>query len=440
MHLVLIGVNHRSAPVELREKLSIPFAELPEALSRLMSLDSVSEGLLLSTCNRMEVYACTPSKAYDTEIVGFMDGFLGVPAAELEPHLYIISGHKAAEHLFRVAAGLDSMVMGETQILGQVRDAYTAAAEQGSTGSVLNALFQRAIGVGKRAHSETAISRGSFSIGSAAVQLGKSIFEDLGNRLVLVIGAGKMARNTVVNLASAGAHRLVVANRTFERAEELASEFGGSAIPFSDIGDALETADIVITSTGMSGVVISREMAAAAARRRRGAPIFLIDIAVPRDIEETAGEVENVFLYNIDDLEAVVEADNARRQCEVERVEAIVQEELEKFLRWFRTLDAVPVITALQSKIERIRQAELESLSRKLPHLSPADIEAINATTRTIVNRICHQPVLQIRDYAVHSCTSKLDVVCEAFGLDPDLPDDRETADSVSGGKSDGTG
>ncbi|MHB0913710.1 MAG: glutamyl-tRNA reductase [Armatimonadota bacterium] len=429
MHLALFGLSHKNAPVELRERLSIPLDQLSEALSRLKSREDISECLILSTCNRMEVYACTSSRAFDSVISQFISEFCGLPPEEFVPHTYRSFGHKSAEHLFRVSAGLDSMVLGETQILGQIKDAYATAGREGSTGQVLNTLFQQAITVGKRVRTETEISRGTFSVGSAAIQLARSIFDDLSARNVLMIGAGKMAKSAIAHLTSAGVSRIEVCNRTYEKAASMAAEIGGQPVRLEEMSQALGRADIVITSTNTEQVVITREMLSQVVRGRRGRPIFLIDIAVPRDVEEAVSDLENVFLYNIDDLEAVVETSNKGRLAEVEHVEAIVEEELGHFMRWFRTLDAVPAITALREKLEDIRLTEVESLSRKLPHLLPDDIAAINAVTKSIVNKICHQPMLQIKHYAESESSSKLDAICEAFGLGQDTKPGVNSAD-----------
>lgn len=434
MHLALLGLNHKSAPVELREKLSIPKDQLPKALSRLESRKNVSECLILSTCNRTEVYACTRSRADDVAITNFISKFCGLPLEEFVPHIYRLSGHKVAEHLFRVSAGLDSMVLGETQILGQVKDAYAAARHEGSAGQVLNTLFQQTITVGKRARTETEIGRGTFSVGSAAVQLAHSIFDDLSTRNVLMVGAGKMAKSAVAHLTSAGVISIDVCNRTYEKAVNTAAEIGGRPLKLKEMSEALERADIVITSTSTEQVVITREMLSPVVRKRHGRPIFLIDIAVPRDVDEAVSDLENVFLYNIDDLETVVEASNEDRLAEVKHVEAIIAEELERFVRWFATLDAVPVITALREKFEGIRHTEVESLSRRLAHLSPEDIDAINAATRSIVNKICHEPMVRIKDYAESKSAAKLDVVCEAFGLNGGT--EEEASPSGNGRKS----
>ncbi|MHB1458179.1 MAG: glutamyl-tRNA reductase [Armatimonadota bacterium] len=426
MHIALVGVNHKTAPIELRERVSFSREMLPDALASLMATGCFNECLILSTCNRTEIYTCSDKSDYYQVMISFICDFCELPPLELMPHIYQFSGHKVIEHLFRVATGIDSMVVGETQILGQVKDSYRAASQYHYTGTVLNTLFQQTATVGKRAHTETNIGKGSFSVGSAAVRLGQSIFENLTNRSILIVGAGKMARNTMLNMVSAGANKVTVANRTIEKAAELAEEVGGNPIGLDDISTALQSADIVITSTGMPGFVITRQMIESVARKRRGLPMFIIDIAVPRDVEASVGKLEDVFLYNIDDLQAVVASDNTERLSEVDRVESIIEEELAQFMNWFRTLDAVPVITAFRGKLETIRQTEVDNLSRKLPHLSQGDIEAINTATRSIVNRISHQPMLRIKDYAVTGSSEKLDVMCDAFGLC--LDDKSETA------------
>lgn len=419
MHLVVIGLNHKTAPVELREKLSIDKAQLHGDLSALKAIDTVRECLILSTCNRTEVYAYTSSRADDAAVVRCIGEFCGVGPDAFASHLYSHAGHKAAEHLFYVAAGIDSMVVGEAQILGQVKDAYAAAKRMGFTGPVLNALFQQAIAVGKKARTETDIGRGAFSVGSAAVQLARSVFDELRGCTILIVGAGKMAELAITHLASCGASTVLVANRTYEKAVNLALQFGGQPIRFEDLAPALEAADIVITSTGANRPILTREMVSAAMHERRGRPMFLIDVAVPRDIDPRVQEIENVFVYNIDDLQAAVEADAVGRRAEAANVRAIVAQEVEEFMRWFGTLDAVPVIAALRKKFEDIRSAELDKLKRKLPDLAPEDLEAINAATRSIVNRICHQPMIRIKEYATDGdASARLETACDIFGID----------------------
>ncbi len=421
MHLVVIGLNHTTAPVEIRERLSIPEGDPGSFLGLLRRSDRVREAAALSTCNRTEVYAYTLSREDDGTILDAIAEYSGLPRASFESHLYSLAGHKAIEHLFRVASGTDSMVLGEAQVLGQVKTAYASATEAGATGPVLNTLFRQAITVGKRARTETEIGRGAFSVGYAAVQLARSIFDPLKGRTVLVVGAGKMGELAATHLSSAGVTSVLVANRTHERGVALAERFGGQAVMFEELPAALGRSDIVITSTGAGTPIVSREMVARAMRLRRGRPVFFIDVAVPRDVESGVGELDNVFLYNIDDLQAVVAADAEERRSEVARVNEIIAEEVGEFMEWFITLDAVPVITALREKLEEIRVGEVEKLRARLPSLSEEEIEAVNQTTRSIVNKICHEPMIRIKEYAAgDDSTTQLATICEVFGICPD--------------------
>lgn len=420
MHLVLIGLSHKTAPVDIREKLSISKAHLLAALDCLMAVDGVCECVILSTCNRTEIYAYAESRTADQALIEQIGEFCGVDPAEFVPHTYTRAGHKAAEHLFLVSPGMDSIALGETQILGQVKDAYAAAVQAKTVGPVLNVLFQQATAVAKRVLTETGISRGSYSIGSAAARLARSVFGNLDSSTLLVVGAGKVAELTLSHLASLGVKKLMVANRTANNAAELVARFKGEVASFDDLATELAKADIVISSTGAAGCVIDRNMVSSAMRVRRGRPMFIIDLAVPRDVEESVAEVSDVFLYNVDDLHAVVDANDVSRKAEIGKVEAIVAEEVAKFQLWFRTQDAVPVITALREKFERIRAAEMEKLTRKLDHLSPEDLQSINMAMGSVVNKICHEPMIQIKECAVGPhASARLDAVCEVFGLCP---------------------
>ena len=420
MHLVLIGLSHKTASIDLREKLSISKAQLPNALESLMSLDEVCECVILSTCNRTEVYAYANSRDADAAVIKWIGEFCGVPTEDYCPHLYSRAGHKAAEHLFRVTSGMDSLVLGETQIFGQVKNAYAEAVQAKTTGPVLNSLFQQAISVGKRVLSETGISRGSFSVGSAAARLARSVFGNLGSSSLLIVGAGKMAELAMSHMSSFGVTKLLVTNRSFQNAVSLALRFNGQVAKFEDLASELAKADIVISSTGADNGIITKEMVSAAMRARRGRPMFIIDVAVPRDVEVDVAAIDNVFLYNIDDLEAVVEVNDTCRRAEIQKVELIVAEGVAEFHRWFRTLDAVPVITALKEKFERIRLAEMERLNRKLAHLPPEDVQAINAAMTSLVNKICHEPMIQIKGCATAPDSSaRLEAMCEVFGLCP---------------------
>ena len=418
MHLVVIGLNHETAPVEIREKLSITEQQLPAGLRDLSLLDEVLECVILSTCNRIEIYACTPVRADDAAIVGWMSKYFGVPAEDFRPFLYSRAGHKAIEHLFRVASGIDSMVLGEAQILGQVKSAHAAAIGVPSAHILLGGLFQKAISVGKKARTDTQIGQGAFSVGSVAVGVARSIFDDLKGRSVLIIGAGKMGELTATHLTASGVDSVLVANRTHQKAIDLAAKFDGGAVAFEDLRSAMLSVDIVITSTGAGKPVIDKEMVSLVMRERRGRPLFFIDIAVPRDVAPEVDSLDGVFVYNIDDLQGAVEEQAMGRREEVAKVEEIISGEVAEFMVKFRTLDAIPVITALREKFEGIRQQELDRLQGKLKHLSKEDLELISVSMRSIVNRICHTPMIQIKDYAVHDDSSeKLDVICDLFGI-----------------------
>lgn len=419
MHLVVLGLNHRTAPVEIRERLSISEDRMPDVLACLRD-SGTTETLLLSTCNRTEIYAYAPTRAADSAIIQRLGEACCVAPNDFVEYFYTLAGHKAVKHLFRVAAGIDSMVVGEAQILGQVKDAYSTACGMGFTGPVLNTLFQQAITVGKRARTDTDIGRGAFSIGSAAVHLAESIFEELRGRTVLIIGAGTMGELTMTHLSSSGVSNVIVANRTYEKAVDLAAEFGGRAIRFEEIPSALAAADIVIASTGSQEPIVDADMTAEAMRARRGRPMFFIDIAVPRDIAPDVQDIDNVFVYDIDDLQTAVDADAGNRQAEVKKIDSIIEEQVGEFMAWFRTLDAVPVVTALRDKFEKIREAELAKLHHKYPDLSQEQIEAIDAATRSIVNRISHHPMIRIKEYAAaDDSAARLDTICDVFGIQP---------------------
>lgn len=420
MHLVVTGLSHNTAPVQVRERFSIPADQLPDALDSLRARNGILECLILSTCNRTEIYACAATKSDYPAITDWMSDQCGMPTESFDSHLYLKSGHKAVEHLMRVASGIDSLVVGEAQILGQVKTAYGAAVQAASTGTAINTLFQQAINVGKRVRTETGIGSGSFSVGSIAVQLANSIFSDLNGRTVLVIGAGEMAELAITHLIASGATRVMVANRTYERAAALAEQYSGTAVHFENLQSVLQTADIVITSTGSREPIITSAMMAQVMHARRGNPMFFVDIALPRDIAPGVENIDNVFVYNIDDLRGAVDAHAKERQVEVEKVQKIISTEVHEFMVKFRELDAVPVITALRDKFEGIRQKELEKLKSRLKDLTPEELEVIEVTTRSIVNKICHTPMIQIKDYAAaENPSATLDTICDLFGICP---------------------
>ncbi|MCG0238082.1 MAG: glutamyl-tRNA reductase [Firmicutes bacterium] len=433
MHLIALGMNHRTAPVELRERLAFSAPELPAALTRLAALDEVAEVVLLSTCNRTEVYATVTAPAQAAaRLAATLAELRGLPAEAITPFLYRHEELEAVRHLFRVAAGLDSMVLGETQILGQVRDAYRQAAETGVVGKYMHHLMHQALAAAKRAHTETAISEMPVSVPYAAVELAKKLFQSLQGRTVLCIGAGEMAELTVRHLVAAGVGQILVANRTLERAEKLAGAFGGRAIPLEAVPGALQEVDVVISSTGAEGYLLTREMVERALRARRGRPIFLFDIAVPRDVDPAVGELEGAFLYNIDDLEQVVAQNLQERAREAVRAEAIVAEEVERFQAWLNTQAVVPTIRQLREKADRIRQAELQRALGRLPNLSDRERKVIEALTVAIVNKILNDPTQELKRLAEDGgrgeARAAAALVARLFRLEPARADDPAVA------------
>lgn len=406
MHILIVGLNHKAAPVEIREKVAIPDDTLAGALDQLVNHHDhqnsyVPEGVILSTCNRLEVCALVRDSSFGRrDICRFLSDFHGIVPEAFQDYLYTHSDEQAVRHLFAVASGIDSMVVGESQIQGQVRQAFEAAAQQGATGNVLSALFRQAINVGKRARAKTAIGRNAVSVSHAAVELARRIFGDLAGHEVLVIGAGETSELVARNLMDNGTQGIMVANRTYERAVELAERFGGRALRFDRLVWALRAADIVISSTAAPRFIISPDVIRQARRTRHGRPLFLIDIAVPRDIDPAVQGIDNVFLYDIDDLEAVVQANIRERQKEVVKVEAIIAQETPKFMGWFRSLDAVPTIVDLRAHAESIRQAELEKALRRLHDLSDRDQNIVRALSVGIVNKILHQPTVRLKQQA----------------------------------------
>ena len=418
MRLVLVGTSYQHAPVELRELLAYDADLRRGALERLSA--SGSEAAVLSTCNRTEVYAVDAEPAdVEERIYGELASLSGLSQSELAPALYSVTDEAAAVHLFRVAAGLDSMVPGEAQILGQVREAYEAAREAGTTGSTLHRLFRQALRVGKRVRTETAIGENPASVSSAAAELAERVFEGLEGRKILLIGAGKTADLTAANLISRGVGEIVVANRSLDRAEALARRFGGRAVGLDAVEQELEHADVVVASTGSQGLVLSAEQVGRAIRERRGRPVFFIDIAVPRDLDSAINDLEGCYLYDIDDLERVVAESVAGRREEAVRAEAIVSEEADTFRAWQLSLDVVPAIASLRARAESIRQEELDRVQGRLASLSPSQRRAVEALTSQIVAKLLHQPTVRMKEAAAAAeGVLYADAVRHLFGLE----------------------
>ena len=398
MHLTLVGLSHKTAPVEIREKLDLPAHRQPDALSALTSSDEVAEVVVLSTCNRTEVYAVTATQDGGVDaVIEALCGFHELDRAEIAPYLYMSHGEDAVRHLFRVVSSLDSMMVGEAQILGQAKEAYDHAFEHGSAGRVFNRLFRQSFEVGKRVRTETAIGESAVSISYAAVELARKVFDTLEGRTILILGAGKMSELTAKHLVSKGVHKVLVANRTYERAVELAERFEGEPIRYHDLFLRMREVDIVISSTGAPHHVVTRSDVAEVAKHRHGRPLFLIDIAVPRDIEPQANEVRDVFLYDIDDLNGVVESNLGERMREARRAEVIIEEEIATFEHWLQSMEVVPTIAEVRARAEVIRAEELQRALRRLEGLSEKELATVEALTQSIINKLLHEPTARLK-------------------------------------------
>jgi glutamyl-tRNA reductase len=420
MRLLLVGISHRTAPVELRERVDFQARGVAEALDALARRGSTREAAVVSTCNRAEVYvACDDAEKTRIDLVKFVSEFNGVSPGDVAPHVYDAADLDAARHLFRVAAGLDSLVVGEPQILGQVKEAHTAATEAQTAGPVLNRLFHASFAVGKRVRTETGLGSGAVSVSYAAVALARKIFGDLKGRNVLVVGAGEMGKLTALHMKSQGVQHVTIVSRTMAHAARTAEAIGGaSAAPWDELDAVLGTSDIVITATGAASPILTKAHVEAVMRPRRNRPLFIIDIAMPRDVEAAAGEIEQVFLYNIDDLQATVRENLARRTSEVSRAEAIVGEEIEKFGAWFRSRGAIATVVALRQRFESIRRAELERLDFKLSALPPEARARVDEITHLIVEKLLLTPTEQLKSVGdADAVAAYTEALTRLFGL-----------------------
>ncbi|MEC7785627.1 MAG: glutamyl-tRNA reductase [Nitrospinota bacterium] len=397
-NLILVGVNHKTTPVEIREKLAFTQVKIEASLSQLVSSPEIIENIILSTCNRVEIYARVENTNRGIQLLqDFICDYHGISRGNLDQYFYSYCDNQAVEHLFRVSSSLDSMVLGEAQILGQVKDAYSTARSFSSTGMVLNQLFEKAFNVAKKVREETGISERGVSISSAAVELAKKIFEDLENHSVMLVGTGEMAELAAKHLISYGVKTVFVASRTYERAAALAKSLNGCALDFESFKEEMHRADIIITSTAAPTFIVNEEMISTAIQKRKNKPIFLIDIAVPRDIAPEVNELENVYLYDIDDLQNVVNANMEERQKEAESAMEIINQEVTKFNYWFSTLDAIPTIVEMRNRAEDMRAFEVDKTLKNMEHLSSDDKEAINQLTQSLVNKILHKPTINLK-------------------------------------------
>jgi len=416
MNLQLIGVNHRSAPVEVRERFAIPEKKLPEALQSLVQYPGVEEGLIISTCNRVEVLAGL--KNGNADLRGFLRDYFHIEPSEFDQHLYEFREREAVQHLFRVACSLDSMVVGEPQILGQLKEAYAVARAVGAVQSSLDALLTRSFAIAKRIRTETAIASSAVSVASVAVELAKKIFGDLKGKNVYLVGAGKMSELAARHLLANGAGSIFVANRTYDRALSLASKFNGRALRFEELYDTADQAYIIITSTGAPVAIFRKEHGERFMARRRNRPMFFIDIAVPRDVDSAMNDVDGVFVYDIDDLQQVVASHLSDRKKEAAKAEDIVKLEVERFAQRLQTLDVVPTILSLQEYLEDIRQAEIDRYRSRLGPVSSEQEAAIDALTRAMINKIMHTPIVALKTAAKDpESTTVIDVIRKLFNL-----------------------
>lgn len=398
LELIIIGLNHKTAPIDIRERLAFQESEIEKALSQAHALPSLKENMILSTCNRVEIYAISPEVERSIgDLKDFLSRFHNLPLNHFEKNLYLHIGEEAVRHIFRVASSLDSMVVGEPQILGQIKTAYTLATESKTSGLILHRLLHRAFHVAKRVRTETRIGDSAVSVSSVAVELAERIFGSLEQKTVLLIGAGEMSELAARHLMAGGVDRILVTNRTYERAISLAEEFRGEAIPFGEMGQGLRKADIVISATDAPQYLLDRERVTRVMKERKQRPIFFIDIADPRDIAPEVGDLENVYLYNIDDLQKVANENIKDREKEAQRAEAIVEDEVVKFVRWYQSLEITPTIIALRRKCEEIRKRELEKMLSLHPHLSEKERRSLEAMTSAMINKILHAPLTQLK-------------------------------------------
>ena len=428
MHTIVVGVNFRTAPVEIRERLSFVESDIPQAMRALQEQKSILENVIVSTCNRTEIYAIVDQVHTGRYYIKqFLANWFNISIESFSSYLFIYENDGALEHLFRVTAGIDSMVLGETQILGQVRKSFLEGQERGTTGTVFNQLFKQSITLAKRAHSETAIGENAVSVSYAAVELAKKIFGSLKNKHVVILGAGKMGELAIKNLHSNGAGKITVINRTLEKAQLLADQFDGQAKSMQELQCALLEADILISSTGSTDFVIDLELMQFVERLRKGKPLFMVDIAVPRDLDPRIGDLSNVFLYDIDDLQGIVEANLVERQRAANEIMLMIELEMVQFKEWLGTLGVVPVISALRQKALQIQTETMVSIENKMPELTDRERKILSKHTKSIINQLLKEPILQAKELAASSNShEQLQLFQQIFGIEEEVKQEKE--------------
>jgi glutamyl-tRNA reductase len=433
MHVIVVGINHKTAPVEIRERLTFDPSQLGDAMVQLQGKKSILENVILSTCNRTEIYAVVDQihtgRYYIKE---FLSQWFQIEKEEFTPFLFIYEEDGALEHLFKVACGLNSLILGETQILGQVRTSFLTAQEEKTSGTVFNQLFKQAITLAKKAHSNTDIGANAVSVSYAAVELAKKVFGTIENKHVLILGAGKMGELAIENLHGNGATNVTVVNRTYEKAKDLASRFQGKARSMDELQKALMEADILISSTGAKDFVLTKQIVEQIEKKRKGKPLFMVDIAVPRDLDPAIAELEGVFLYDIDDLEGIVQANLQERQKAADIIMLMIEEEIVQYKQWLRMLGVVPVISALREKALNIQSETMKSLERKLPNLSEREIKVLNKHTKSIINQMLKDPILQVKELAdTKDADKNLQFFMDIFNIE-DLVEKQKNVDRVN--------
>jgi glutamyl-tRNA reductase len=393
MNIVVVGLSHKTASVDIREKVAFAPNHMEKPLQELLAIPDITEAVIVSTCNRVEIYASSRDIAGGmARLKRFLADYHHLPLETLESHLYALHGEAAIRHVFRVASSLDSMVVGEPQILGQIKTSYGYAAEYKSSGIILNRFLHKAFSVAKRVRTETKIASSAVSVAFAAVELAKKIFGDLTDKTVMLIGAGEMCELAAKHFLNSGARGVMVTNRTYERAVKLAEEFEGKAVNFDELFDHLHKADIILSSTGAPHFIIGQKDIDEVIRRRKLKPMFFIDIAVPRDIDPKVNDVDNVYLYTVDDLNGIVQSNLEQRGKEAQKAEEIVDQEIGQFFKWLSSLEVTPTIVALRSRFEEIRQAELAKTVAGWKDLPPGDRKRLEALTSAIINKLLHNP------------------------------------------------
>lgn len=426
MHTLVVGLNYKTAPVEIREKLSFIESDLPNAMAALQQQKSILENVIVSTCNRTEIYAVVDQLHTGRYYIKqFLANWFNIPMDQFDAHLFIREEDDAIQHLFKVTAGIDSMVLGETQILGQVKKSFLQGQELGTTGTMYNQLFKQAVTFAKRAHNETAIGENAVSVSYAAVELAKKIFGSLNRKHVAILGAGKMGELAIQNLYGNGVGKVTVINRTFEKAQTLASKFEGDAKSMRELQCTLLEADILISSTGATEYVIDYELMQYVAKLRKGQPLFMVDIAVPRDLDPRISELPNIFLYDIDDLQGIVQANLAEREIAANEITNMIGQEVIQFKEWFATLGVIPVISALRKKANRIQEETMMSIENKMPDLTERERKILNKHTKSIINQLLKDPILQVKEMANSKrANEQLQLFQAIFGIEEEVQEE----------------